>query len=375
MPGWANLVGEACKVGRVKFWNRRNRTIVVGAVPVVAIFSLLGLPSIPGTDINLTVPYAAEGNGPTFNTLGEVDGRQIVDISGAKTHPTSGNLNMTTVSVRTNMTLAQALKRWVSTDDTLVPIEHIFPSGKSSEEVQRQNAAAFANSESNATISAMNHLNKPLETMALEISEDSPAQGKIEVNDIITKVDGEKITLPSELSDKIKGYKPGDEVTVTVKRQEKDKDIKVKLAELPEEVRGDHPKDTAFLGVTAVAQPGGNIKVEYNLTDIGGPSAGLMFSMAVVDKLTPEELTGGKFVAGTGTIDAAGKVGPIGGITHKIAAAKEAGAEVFLVPAQNCAEAVHEPPEGITLLKVDTLDDAIKDLKDYNDGKQADTCK
>ena len=151
----------------------------MGAVPVVAIFSLLGLPSIPGTDIDLTVPYAAEGNGPTFDTLGEVDGREVVEISGAKTHPTSGNLNMTTVSVRTNMTLAQALKRWFTTDDTLVPIEHVFPSGKSSEEVQRQNAAAFANSESNATISAMNHLNKPLETMVLEVSKDSPAQGKI----------------------------------------------------------------------------------------------------------------------------------------------------------------------------------------------------
>ena len=359
----------------MNFWNRRNRTIVVGAVPVVAVFSLLGLPSIPGTNIDLTVPYAAEGSGPTFNTLGQVDGREVVDITGAKTHPTSGNLNMTTVSVRTNMTLAQAFKRWVTTDDTLVPLEHVFPSGKSSEEVQRQNAAAFASSESNATISAMNYLRKPLETMVLEVSEDSPAQGKIEVNDIVTKVDGEKVTLPSELSDKVKDNKAGDEVTITVKRQGKEKDIKVKLGELPKELRGDYPQGTAFFGVTTVAQPGGDIKVEYNLTDIGGPSAGLMFSLAVVDKLSPEELTGGKFVAGTGTIDASGKVGPIGGITHKIAAAKEAGAEVFLVPAKNCAEAVHEPPEGITLLKVDTLDDAIKDLKDYNEGKQADTCK
>ena len=148
--------------------------------------------------------------------------------------------------------------------------------------MQRQNAAAFANSESNATISAMNHLNKPLETMVLEVSKDSPAQGKIEVNDIVTKVDGQKITLPSELSEKIKGHRPGDEVTITVKRQGKEKDIEVKLDELPEEVRGDHPKGTAFLGVTTVAQPGGDIKVEYNLTDIGGPSAGLMFSLSLI---------------------------------------------------------------------------------------------
>lgn len=347
----------------------------MGAVPVVAVLSLIGLPSIPGTNINITVPYAAEGNGPTFNTLGQVDGRDVVDITGAKTHPTSGNLNMTTVSVRTNMTLPQALKRWATTDDTLVPIEHVFPSGKSSEEVQRQNAAAFSSSESNATISAMNHLHKPLETMVMEVTEDSPAQGKIEVNDIVTKVNGEEVKLPNELSDKVKDQKPGDEVTITVKRQGNEKDVKVTLGELPKELRNEHPEGTAFLGVATVAQPGGDIKVQYNLTDIGGPSAGLMFSLAVVDKLSPEEITDGRFVAGTGTIDAAGKVGPIGGITHKIAAAKEAGAEVFLVPEKNCAEAVHEPPEGITLLKVDTLDDAISDLKDYNEGKQADTCK
>src|SRR5699024_8233544 len=148
----------------MKIWNRRNRTIALGAAPVVVLVTLLGLPSIPGTDIDLTVPYAAEGKGPTFNTLGEEGGKQVVEVTGAETSKPAGHLNMTTVSVHTKLTLGQALARWLTTDDTLVPIGQIFPANKSPAEVQQQNQAAFAASESNATTAAMNYLNKPLET-------------------------------------------------------------------------------------------------------------------------------------------------------------------------------------------------------------------
>ncbi|HIW95641.1 MAG TPA: PDZ domain-containing protein, partial [Candidatus Corynebacterium gallistercoris] len=294
---------------------------------------------------------------------------------GADVDETSGNLNMTTVAVRTNMTLVQALGRWLTTDDTLVPIEQVLPSGKSREEVQKQNAAAFAASESNATISAMNYLGKPVETMVVEVSEDSPAEGVLRPNDIVTHIDGEEITVPGDLAKKVQDKEPGDEVTVTVQRQTRTEEFEVELGETPKELRGANDGAKAFLGVTSVAQPAGNVKVRYNLTDIGGPSAGLMFSMAVVDKLSPGELTGGKFVAGTGTIDAKGTVGPIGGITHKIAAAKDAGAEVFLVPSKNCAEAVHDKPEGITLIDVESLDDAVDDLKAYTSGGSPSLCE
>lgn len=363
-------------MAQVSFWNRRNRTIVIGAVPVIALVSLLGMPRIPGTDIDLTVPYAAEGKGPTFNTLGDVDGRPVVQIEGEKPDKTTGHLNMTTVSVRTNMTFAQAMSRWLTTDDTLVPIEQVLPSGKSQEEVREQNAAAFAASESNATISAMNYLKRPLETMVVNVREGSPAADVIKVNDIITKIDDQKVTLPDDLAKLVQEHKPGEDITVTVLRQSREKTFTVKLAETPKKLLPPHTKGpVAFLGVTSVAQPSGDLKVKYNLTDIGGPSAGLMFSMAVVDKLSPDNLTDGKFVAGTGTIDAEGKVGPIGGITHKIAAAKDAGATVFLVPDQNCKEAVTGDVDGITLLKVDSLSDAINDLKTYNSGGNASTCQ
>ncbi|MBF4553060.1 YlbL family protein [Corynebacterium suicordis] len=359
----------------MSFWNRRSRTVVIGAVPVVLLVSLIGLPTVPGTDVDLTVPYAAQGKGPTFNTLGEFNGKQVVEIKGEKPDETSGNLNMTTVSVRTNMTLAQALGRWMFSDDVLVPIEQIFPPGQSQEAVQEKNAVAFASSESNATISAMNYLKRPTEVMVMQISDDSPASGEIHINDIVRKVDGVEITKPDQLAEEVRKHQPGDKIPITLFRQEREIEKQVELGTIPESLREKSQDDSVpFLGVTTVAQPAGDLTVEYNLTDVGGPSAGLMFSLAVVDKLSPGELSGGRFVAGTGTIDANGEVGPIGGIAHKIRAAADEGAEVFLVPADNCSEAKTAERPEIKLVKVDSLEDAVGDLNAINSGAEPSLC-
>ncbi|WP_291473096.1 PDZ domain-containing protein [Corynebacterium sp.] len=364
--------------------RRRVRTIAVGALPVVVIVALLGMTSIPGTDINLTVPFAAEGEGPTFNTLGDVDGTPVVDITGVdddELDETSGNLNMTTVAVRTKMTLPQMMGRWLASDDTVVPLETVIPANSNAEEVARQNAAAFASSESNATVAAMNHLGRPLETMVYDVSEGAPADGTVKINDVITSVDGTDVTVPGDVSDAIGDKSPGDEVTLGIDRGGKTETETVTLGEMPDELAGDEEAEAAtggngkaFLGVTMVAQPADGIRVEYNLKDIGGPSAGLMFSLAVVDKLSPGELSGGEFVAGTGTIASDGTVGPIGGITHKISAAKNAGASVFLVPAGNCSEASSADSGDMTLLEVDTLDGAVDALTAHNKGEDVETC-
>jgi PDZ domain-containing protein len=103
--------------------------------------------------------------------------------------------------------------------------------------------------------------------------------------------------------------------------------------------------------------------VTIRLDDVGGPSAGLMFSLGVLDKLTPENITGGRKIAGTGTIDSAGQVGPIGGIRQKMFGARNAGADYMFVPAANCAEAAGHVPSGIRAFKVTTLDDALTALK------------
>ncbi len=128
------------------------------------------------------------------------------------------------------------------------------------------------------------------------------------------------------------------------------------------------------MGVGVRDAPWAPFTIDFNLANIGGPSAGLMFSLAVVDKLTPGELNDGRNVAGSGTIDGEGKVGSIGGITHKLAAAREAGATVFLVPADNCAEAVSAKQDGMELVKVETLDSAVEALNTVSAGGEPPRC-
>lgn len=348
--------------------NRRIKTLTWGAIPLVALASLVSIDHIPGTDISLTVPYAAEGPGPTFNTLGEVDGVEVVEITGADTDEVEGNLNMTTVSVRTGMTLSQALSRWLFTDDTIVPIEQIFPPGQSLEEVQQSNSMAFTASEAAATISAMNFLNLPVEIEVVEVVEDSAASSSFEPGDILTAVNDTPVTTPGEVQEMIRNMAPGDEVTITYLRGGEESSETVTL--------GAHPQDpkVPLLGISMTSVPTSDTEVSYNLEDIGGPSAGLMFSLAVVDKLSDGPLNGGKFVAGSGTISEDGSVGPIGGIAHKVRAAREAGAEVFLSPTNNCAEALSADRGDMTILKVDTLEHAIEQMDAFSTGGDFEAC-
>lgn len=172
--------------------SRRLATIVWGAIPLGVLAAALSLDHIPGTDISLAVPYAAQGPGPTFNTLGDVEGVPVVEIEGADSDATEGNLNMTTVSVRTNMTLVQALTRWIATDDTIVPLEQIMPPNTNREELKQRNQEAFVASESAATIAAMNYLGRPTTVVVHEVMEDSAANGALQAEDTITKVGGRR---------------------------------------------------------------------------------------------------------------------------------------------------------------------------------------
>lgn len=348
--------------------HRRLSTIVLGAIPVVALAGLVTLDHIPGTDISLAVPYAAQGPGPTFNTLGEVDGAPVVEITGVDSDETSGNLNMTTVSVRTNMTLAQAVGRWLFTNDTMVPIEQVMPPDKSEEEIQQSNEQAFVSSEAAATVAAMNYLGKPTIVVVHDTVEGTAADGSVEPADIILAVDGTEVSQPGVVQEIVRSKAPGDTLELTLERNDEERTETITLGEHPEE------EGVALLGITMTSEPEESINVEYNLNDIGGPSAGMMFSLAVIDKLSPGELNGGNFVAGTGTISEDGTVGPVGGIQHKVTAAKEEGAELFLAPADNCAEALRARPGDLVIAKVNTLDDAIAAMDAFEAGEEVATC-
>lgn len=336
-------------------------------MPVIVLGALVGMSHIPGTDIALTAPYAAEGPGPSFNTLGEVDGHQVVDIQGAETDATSGNLNMTTVAVRSGMSIPEVFSRWMQ-GDSIVPIEEVFPAGQSEEEVQQRNAATFAESESAATIAAMNYLHRDVVVEVKMVLPESAASGVLSEGDRILGVDGSATPTPEDVQASVASHEPGESVDIDVERADGHREtLSVELGEDP-----DH-SGQPLLGVTMVSAPADGISIDYNLKEIGGPSAGMMFSLAVIDKLSPGELNGGKFVAGTGTISPDGTVGPIGGIRHKADAAEDLGAELFLAPKENCRE-LGDHKGSMTIVAVGNLDDAIAQMKAYAEGGELTTC-
>ena len=356
------------KSGKDTASQRRYKTLALGLIPVVVLGGLLSMDSIPGTNISLTVPYAAEGPGPTVDTLSQVDGTDVVEVVADDVDTPEGQLNMTTVSVTTNMTLGQVLYKWLSTDDTIVPLSNYMRPDTTMEEVEEANKQAFVQSESAATYTAMEYLGVPVKTVVAEVLKDSPARTVLERGDVITEVNGTPAAEPAEIQRLIQSQAPGDELTLKIERAEQVREEKLTLGERPED------DSLAFLGVTMLAEPDTDIEVNYNLQDIGGPSAGMMFTLAVIDKLSPGDLSGGNFVAGTGTIGLDGQVGPIGGIKHKVRASMDAGAELFLAPADNCQEATSRDHGDMVIASVRTIDDAIKAMEDFAAGKEVTTC-
>lgn len=339
------------------------------------------------------VPFAALGPGPTVNTLSDIDGTPVVQVDGTDTDPVVGNLNMTTVEVRSALTLFDALGFWASGRYGVVPIDEVIPRGRTQDEVRESNRADFARSERSAERAALLFLDYPTVAVVDSVGEDGAASGLLEPGDRILAVDGEPVATGTEVVDRMQGKRPGDSVVVTYSRgaaspQEDEApggpggvDGSVpgeepgEQAEVVIELRA-HPEEPerGVLGILVGTDPVADFTVTFNLADVGGPSAGLMFALALVDKLTPGALNGGRFVAGTGTIDAAGNVGAIGGVRYKTVAAREAGATEFLVPAENCAEAARHAPDGLTLLRVGTLTEAVDALAAVAAGEEAPTC-
>lgn len=339
--------------------TRRTWTLLVSLALAVAL-GLLGALA--------TVPYVALGPGPTFDTLGVVAGKTVVDIKGTQTYPTSGHLNMTTVSVVDNVTLYTALALWVSQQAELVPRDEIFPPELSEQQVEKQNEQLFRDSESNAKAAALHYLGYPIDVLTGQVLSGGASIGKLAVGDRLLALDGHEVRTVQQAVDMLAGSHPGQLVRVRYQRGDTSpQEATISLGTGAQSGRG-------YLGVSLTEKPDVPFTVTINLGDIGGPSAGLMFALAIVDKLTPGALPGNTFVAGTGEINAAGQVGAIGGIPLKMIRARQAGATVFLVPADNCAEAVQRAPAGLRLVRVGTLTDAVHALDQLRNGQRPPHC-
>ena len=211
-------------------------------------------------------------------------------------------------------------------------------------------------SQDSAVAAALQEAKVPFKPKVSTVSKDSPADGKLKPGDIVLQVDGATAAQVPQVGELVRKHKVGEDVSFLISRGGKQETVVVKTAATPGDA---DPPDGRHHDRRRLAGQG-----DVNLgQDIGGPSAGTAFALAIYDKLTAGALLDGKHVAGTGTIDALGQVGAIGGIQQKIAGAKDDGATVFLVPEPNCEAALHAGVDGIQLVKISTLHEAIDALK------------
>jgi PDZ domain-containing protein len=330
--------------------QRRGITVLVGAVVVLLL--TLGVMVAP-------VPYVVLQPGPTWDTLGDGnDGEPVLEFDGeAELSDSAGELHLTTVSVQPSVNLLDAIYAWFDSDDAVVPEELVYPPEQSREEVEQRNAEQFTRSQSDAEVAALSYLGDyPTRVRVVTVVDDAPATGLLSAGDVLTSVNGVELTEAEQLRELVTAEPAGATLTIEYLRDGEAGTAEVTTASLG---NGD---DTPRLGVEVAEEVDAPFEVTIGLERIGGPSAGLMFALGIIDKLDPEDLTGGEIIAGTGTIDGAGKVGAIGGVPQKLVAADQIGAIAFLVPAANCAEAAANAPPGLTLVRVETLADAVDAL-------------
>lgn len=316
----------------------------------------------------VSVPYIKFSPGPMYNTIGSVDGIELVQISDTKVYPTTGQLDMTTVTERGGpiggLTLPEAFWGWLDPDQTVAPVAAFYSPETTADEATRENAADFSSSQSAAVAAALGYLKIPVTSQVVisSVQSNGPANGKLEVGDIVTAVNGKKVSTPTEFATAVRAGKPGSTAKFAVIRDDKPQDISIELGSNPQD-----PK-LGFVGVSASTDFKGPFPIKFGLEHVGGPSAGLMFSLAIVDKLTPEDLANNQLVAGTGTITPDGKVGPIGGIPQKMFAARDRGTQLFLAPEGNCKQVLNQAPPELNVAKVGTLAEAVSVLKKWREG-------
>ncbi len=339
--------------------SRRVAVLVVGAVLLLA-FGVVG--------VLVPVPYVAQLPGPTYNTLGDIDGSPIITLDGRAPNPVDGNLNLTTVGVsRAKLTLVQAVRGWFDPEVSVVPEESVYPPNQTVQQTQQQNRDAFLSSEQAAEAAALRELGYPDKVVVQGLADDSPSQGALQTGDALDSVDGTPTPTTDALDAVLTAIPAGSTVTVGYTRLGAPGTATVTTAAADD-------RQGSRLGILVSQAPSAPFRIDIDVADVGGPSAGLMLTLGILDLVGTTDLTGGAVVAGTGTIDESGKVGPIGGIQLKMVSAHDIGAKLFLVPADNCAEAVAAPQPGLPMARVATLDDALTALSDLRAGRTPAGC-
>ena len=342
--------------------HRRTLTLYISAVAVI--IAILVAERLP-------VPYVILGPGPTLNTLGkDQSGKPLITITGHPVYPTTGHLNMVSITYEGGpghqFNVFTALRAWLDPHEAVVPQSEIFAPGQSQQQVTQQDQVQMTSSQESATAAALHQVGIAYQTVAevVSVKKGLPAYGKLKPGDLITAVDGQPVTGTTRLTTLIKAH-AGQPITVTFRRGGTTQHTQVTAAQVD---------GRPVLGVEVQDHYQFPFTVTIQIGQIGGPSAGTMFALGIIDKISTENLTGGKFIAGTGEISANGVVSPIGGIQQKMIAARDAGATVFLAPAGNCSDTRGAVPAGLRVVKISTLSGAVSALDNIKAGKPVPSC-
>jgi len=338
--------------------SRRSLTLLIASVGTAVAIAV---------SVLVPVPYVILGPGPTLNTLGkDSSGQPLITISGHASYPTTGHLNLVTVSYQgcagNRFNIFTALVAWLNPHQAVVPEGEICPAGQTQKQTQEQDTQEMTSSQSTATAAALTQLRIPYATQVVVVQSQKgfPAYGVLKAGDVITKVDGQPVTSQGGLTRLVYAHPAGSTLTLTVIRDGQSRQVQVGTRQ-----SGGHP----VMGVQITERYKFPFQVKISVGDIGGPSAGMMFALGIIDKLTKLDLTAGRFIAGTGEITPAGQVQPIGGIQQKMIGARNAGATIFLTPAANCADTKGAVPAGMRLVKVSTLNQAVTYLEALKSGQ------
>ena len=336
---------------------RLRRAVAAGSfILVVALIAAVFL---------VPVNAVIEAPGPTWNVLdnGSSSDQDVLKVSGTETYPTEGALRMTTVSVSGcpgyPVTTADLIAAWFSADKRIVDRNEVCPQDQSAEQVEETGKAQMTASQDSAVIAALVETGKA-GAMHLTVTEVTEQQTSTEIQagdvlETITPQGGQTTTLASfsQLRELMTTIPEGTRVTLGVRRGDQKASAALTTIAPQEGTTG------SLLGLSLKISVDSPVEATFGLSAVGGPSAGMMFALGVVDEITPGSLTGGKDISGTGTIDMTGQVGPIGGIQQKMAGARESGSTFFLAPASNCNEVTGHEPKGMQVFAVNTLHEAI----------------
>ncbi|MGB4706137.1 MAG: S16 family serine protease [Aquiluna sp.] len=340
---------KADKKSRISVW------LGLGVLTVV----LSGLLLIP-------TGFVIERPGQVFNVMGEISGEQVISSSEAEIFPSETRFDVTTVSLLGNRestpSWIQVFMAWADPNQIVIPLDEVFPPNFSTEQFRAESSLQMEVSQQDAIAVALKELGfeVPRVLYVNTVLEDAPASGILIAGDLLVNADGQPVFDFDSFKSIIQSVE-GEPLEIEVIRQ----GAATTLFISPE-LTGETWAIGAMIGYTYDFP----FDLTLQLGDVGGPSGGLIFSLGVLDSLTPGSLAGNLHIAGTGTIDSDGNVGPIGGIALKMLGAQEAGATLFLAPEANCEEALANIPSDLTVVSVRDLAEAIDKIDLFNSGQK-----